>query len=67
MKKTAIALVSIIAGLLIIASLLAFILGIIYTASYSPAWLGLLVIPVPALIAAKLLFKAADGMNGHTD
>lgn len=67
MKKTAIALVSIIAGLLIIASLLAFILGIIYTVSYSPAWLGLLVIPVPALIAAKLLFKVADRMNGYMD
>lgn len=67
MKKTAIALVSIIAGLLIIASLVAFILGIIYTVSYSPAWLGLLVIPVPALIAAKLLYKAADRMNGFMD
>lgn len=67
MKKLTVGIIATIAGLLIVAAMLACLLGVIYAISYSTVWLLLLVPVVPLYIAAKLIMKWADKMNGFYD
>ena len=67
MKKLAVGIIATIAGLLIVAAMLACLLGVIYAVSYSINWLLLLTAPVPLGVAARLLMKWVDELIGFND